>query len=70
MRTRSNTAETRIAVLRLAQAAALANEAELEGLVREANELVAILTASINSARARRLGTEPGEPSVVVDLGE
>jgi hypothetical protein len=68
MRTSYTKAQSRIAVLRLAQEAALAHEGELEGLVREASELVAILTTSIESARRR--ATSSAEPKVVVDLGE
>ena len=45
--------ETREALywLRLTQDAALAADAELDALVREADELIAILTTSINTAK-------------------
>lgn len=46
--------------LRLAQDAALVVDGDLDALIREANELVAILTASIKTARQREV-TSCGE---------
>jgi 23S rRNA-intervening sequence protein len=59
--------------LRLTEEAALATDSDLAGLIREADELVAILTASIRTAKQRdvtscgegrswrtRDGAEPG----------